>query len=83
MKASYAAAPYFPKDNLMKLVRHKRRRLLLSYSMWPVYIAGLFNILPYIVPYFDDWVPHWVVVLVLVLSPLGACIHQESLHADQ
>ncbi|MBB2699637.1 UNVERIFIED_ORG: hypothetical protein GGD58_004826 [Rhizobium pisi] len=38
----------------MKLIRNKRRVLTWSLSMWCVYLAGLFELLPYVVPYLDD-----------------------------
>lgn len=65
-----------------KLVPHKRRVLLRAYSMWAVYLSGALALAPYIVPYFDDYVPHWVSIAALLLSPLGAIIHQDNLHAD-
>jgi hypothetical protein len=63
----------------MLLVRNKGRRLMRSYAMWPVYIAQLLAIAPYIVPYLDDWIPRWASIAILMLSPLGYVIHQPNL----
>ncbi|NTG61848.1 hypothetical protein G6L45_16330 [Agrobacterium rhizogenes] len=66
----------------LKIVDRPGRALLLAYSMWPVYLAGLLGIAPYIVPYFDGIVPRWLVILILLLSPLGRIIDQGGIDAD-
>jgi hypothetical protein len=66
-----------------KLVRRPGRTLLLSFSMWPVYLAGLLGIAPYILPYLDGYIPHWLLIAILLLSPLGRVIDQGNLHADK
>ena len=55
----------------MRLVKHKRRVLTWSLALWPVYLAGLLGIAPYIVPFLDGWLPRWALVLILALSPFG------------
>ncbi|WP_081670333.1 hypothetical protein [Rhizobium leucaenae] len=66
-----------------KLVRKPGRVLAWSLSMWCVYIAGLLQIVPYIVPYLDGYIPHWASLVALLASPFGAIIYQGNLHADK
>ncbi|ANL52870.1 hypothetical protein [Rhizobium phaseoli] len=66
----------------MRLVKHKRRVLTWSFSMWCVYFAGLFELLPYIVPYLDDWIPKWLSILFLAASPIARLIHQPALEEN-
>jgi len=66
----------------MRFVKHKRRVLAWSLALWPVYIAGLLGIAPYIVPFLDGWLPRWSLVLILALSPLGRVIQQKNLQED-
>lgn len=66
----------------MRLVKNKRRVLTWSLALWPVYIAGLLGIAPYIVPFLDGWLPRWALVLILALSPLGRVIKQRNLKED-
>ena len=66
-----------------KLVSNPGRVLLRSLSMWCVYLAGLAEVVPYIVPYLDDYIPRWLSVVFLVLAPLARVIPQRKLHADQ
>lgn len=63
----------------MLFVKHKRRVLTWSLSMWCVYLAALFDLAPYIVPYLDDWIPKWVSILCLVASPVARLVHQPNL----
>lgn len=63
----------------MRLVKHKRRVLTWSLALWPVYIAGLLGIAPYIVPFLDGWLPRWLLIFILALSPLGRVIEQRNL----
>jgi hypothetical protein len=63
----------------MRLVKHKRRVLTWSLSMWCVYLAGLFEIAPYVVPYLDDWIPRWASIVILLASPVARLIHQPNL----
>jgi len=66
----------------MRFVKHKRRVLTWSLALWPVYIAGLLGIAPYIVPFLDGWLPRWALVLILALSPFGRVIEQKKLKED-
>ncbi|NTG48564.1 hypothetical protein G6M04_14320 [Agrobacterium rhizogenes] len=66
-----------------KLVPHPGRALLLALSMWPVYLAGLLAIVPYIAPYLDGYIPKWLLILILLLSPLGRIIDQGGIDADK
>ncbi|ANM09629.1 hypothetical protein B5K08_05955 [Rhizobium leguminosarum bv. trifolii] len=63
----------------MRLVKHKRRVLARSLSMWCVYAAGFLEVVPYIVPYLDDWIPKWLSILFLAASPIARLIHQPAL----
>ncbi|ANM12034.1 hypothetical protein [Rhizobium sp. N324] len=63
----------------MRLVKHKRRVLTWSLALWPVYIAGLLGILPYIVPFLDGYLPRWLLILILALSPFGRVVEQRKL----
>ncbi|KEC75482.1 hypothetical protein RLPCCGM1_c0859 [Rhizobium leguminosarum bv. phaseoli CCGM1] len=47
--------------------------------MWCVYAAGLLEVVPYIVPYLDDWIPKWLSILFLAASPIARLIHQPAL----
>lgn len=67
----------------MKLVPHWRRVLARSHAMRLVYIAGALEIIPYIVPYVDGFVPPWLSIAVLLLSPLGRVIDQGGIDADK
>jgi len=67
----------------LKLVPRPGRALLLALSMWPVYLAGLLAIAPYIVPYLDGYVPKWLLILILLLSPFGRIIDQGGIDADK
>lgn len=66
----------------MRLVKNKRRVLTWSLALWPVYIAGLLGIAPYIVPFLDGWVPRWLIISILALSPFGRVIKQRNLKED-
>lgn len=65
----------------MNLVSKPGRVLARSLSMWCVYISGLLEIVPYIVPYMDEWIPSWASILVLALSPFARIIAQRNLDA--
>lgn len=72
----------------MKLVNNWRRVLLRSYAMWCVYLAGLLDLIPNIVPFTADYIPTWASIALLALSPIVRIIHQHSLsgrgnNADQ
>ncbi|MBX4899172.1 DUF7940 domain-containing protein [Rhizobium bangladeshense] len=66
----------------MKLIRNRRRVLTWSLSMWCVYLAGLFELLPYVVPYLDDFIPKWLSAGILLMSPIARIIHQENLRDE-
>ncbi|MGV1793836.1 DUF7940 domain-containing protein [Rhizobium sp. A37_96] len=66
-----------------KLVPKPGRALWRAYSMWPVYVAGLLGLAPYVVPYLDGWIPRWLSIAILLLSPLGRIIDQGGIDADQ
>jgi hypothetical protein len=70
-------------DNLMTLVPHWRRVLLHAWSLWPVYLATLLEVALELFPYVADWLPWWVPILFLVLTPIFRVIKQEKLHAGQ
>lgn len=63
----------------MRLVKNKGRVLTWSLALWPVYIAGLLGIAPYIVPFLDGYIPRWMIIAILALSPLGRVIEQRKL----
>jgi hypothetical protein len=63
----------------MKLVDNWHRVLLRSYSMWCVYLAGLAEIIPSIVPFTAEYIPTWASIALLALSPLVRIIHQHSI----
>lgn len=65
----------------MNLVSKPGRVLARSLSMWCVYLAGLLELIPYIVPYLDAWIPSWASIVFLVLSPLARVIAQRNLNA--
>ncbi|MGZ9724252.1 DUF7940 domain-containing protein [Rhizobium miluonense] len=65
-----------------KLVPRPGRALWRAYSLWPVYVAALLGLAPQIVPYLDDYVPHWLSVAILCLSPIGRIIDQGGIDAD-
>ena len=66
-----------------KLVPRPGRALWRAYSMWPVYVAGILGLAPYVVPYLDGWIPRWLSIAILLLSPLGRIIDQGGIDADQ
>ncbi|MGV1757631.1 hypothetical protein ACQZ6F_17455 [Rhizobium sp. A22-96] len=67
----------------MKLVPKPGRALWRAYSMWPVYVAGLLGILPFVVLYLDGGIPRWLSIVILLLSPLGRVIDQGGIDTDQ
>lgn len=64
-------------------IRNPRRVLTRSLSMWCVYLAGLLELTPYIVPYLDGYVPHWLSFALLLASPIARIIDQGNLNADK
>ncbi|MEK1929746.1 MAG: hypothetical protein AAAC47_08145 [Pararhizobium sp.] len=60
-------------------IRNKRHVLTWSLSMWCVYLAGLLELAPYIVPYLDGYIPRWAAIACLVVSPLARIIDQGGL----
>lgn len=67
----------------MKLIPNAGRTLLRSSSIWCVYAAGAFEVVPEIIPYFADYLPRWLVILTLVLSIVFRVIPQKSLSGDR
>ena len=67
----------------MKIVPHWRRVLTRSLAMWLVYAAGALELIPYIIPYADAYLPHWLSIAVLLLSPVGRVIDQGGLDAPK
>lgn len=67
----------------MTLVPNWRRVLLHAWSLWPVYLVAGFELAAEVVPYLSDFLPRWLVVLILLLNPLLRIIRQGSLHASE
>ncbi len=67
----------------MIFVPHWRRVLLHAWSLWPVYLVAGLEIAAEVVPYLADFLPRWLVVLILLLNPLLRIIRQGSLHASE
>lgn len=67
----------------MTLVPHWRRVLLRAWSLWPVYLVAGFELAAEVVPYLSDFLPRWLVILILLLNPLLRIIRQGSLHASE
>ncbi|MBY3434810.1 hypothetical protein [Rhizobium laguerreae] len=63
----------------MKLVSNPGRVLVRSLSMWCIYAAGLAEIIPYIVPYLDAFIPTWLSIALLLASPLLRVVDQGGL----
>lgn len=62
------------------LVPHWRRVLVRSLSLWCVYLAGAFELAPYIVPYLDGYIPPWLSIVLLLLSVPARVIDQRLSH---
>lgn len=60
-------------------VRNKKKILLKALSMWCVYMAGLAELIPYIVPYLDAFIPQWVSLALLIAAPVARIIKQDDL----
>ena len=60
----------------MNIVPHRRRVLTRSLAMWLVYAAGALELIPHLIAYANDYLPHWLSIAVLLLSPLGRVIDQ-------
>lgn len=67
----------------MTLVHNWPRVLLRASSLWPVYLSLFLDLAVEMVPYLADWLPWWVPIVILVLTPFFRIIRQERLHADQ
>jgi hypothetical protein len=67
----------------LKIVPRWRRVLVLSLSLWAIYLSGFFAILPFVVPYLDGVIPRWLSIGALLLSPLGRIIDQGGIDADK
>lgn len=65
------------------LVPNWRRVLLRASSLWPVYLASALELAVEFVPYVADLLPRWVLLILLLLTPVFRIIRQEKLHADQ
>jgi len=65
----------------MNIISRPGRVLARSLSMWCVYLAGLLELAPYIVPYLDAWIPNWLSIVFLMISPLARIIAQGNLDA--
>jgi hypothetical protein len=63
----------------MKLVSNPWRVLARSYALWCVYGAGLAEIVPYVVPYLDAYIPTWLSIALLLASPFLRVIDQGGL----
>lgn len=60
----------------MKLIPNARGVLLRSLALWCVYLSGLCEVLPYMVPYLDGYIPSWLSTVFIALSPIGRVIDQ-------
>lgn len=67
----------------MTLVSNWPRILLRASSLWPVYVSLLLDLAVELVPYLGDWLPWWVPIAILILTPIFRIIRQERLHAGQ
>jgi hypothetical protein len=67
----------------MKFIRNKRRVLTRSLSMYCVYLAGLLEVAPYIVPYLDSYIPRWLSIAFLLAAPFARVIDQGNLNANK
>lgn len=61
----------------------RRRVLTRSLSNWCIYLAGLLQLTPYIVPFLPRWVPWWGSVALIALAPFARIIDYGNLHADK
>lgn len=63
----------------MKMIPNPGRALARSYAMWCVYLSGLLQLLPAIVPYVAGYIPPWASLVLMLLAPLGYVIAQPSI----
>lgn len=67
----------------MKLIPNAGRTLLRSWTLWLVYLAGLLDVLPYVVPYLDDYLPPWLSIACLLAAPLARIVYQPSISGEK
>jgi hypothetical protein len=67
----------------MALVPHWRRVLWRASSLWTVYISGFLEWAIQVLPYVADWLPWWVPLAILALTPIARIIEQRSIHARE
>lgn len=67
------------------LIKDWDKALLWSWSMWCVYASFACDLVPYAIPYLDNYIPSWLSVALLMLSPLLRVFKQKKVrrHADQ
>ncbi|ABC89917.1 hypothetical protein CO659_20900 [Rhizobium sp. S9] len=66
----------------MKLIRNKRRGAHVV-AVHVVRLLGLLELLPYVVPHLDDFIPKWLSIGILLMSPIARVIHQKNLKDEQ
>ncbi|MGG7578869.1 hypothetical protein [Rhizobium sp. Nf11,1] len=43
----------------------------------------MLELLPYVVPHLDDFIPKWLSIGILLMSPIARVIHQKNLKDEQ
>lgn len=67
----------------MKLVENWQAVVKRAWSMWLIAVATLLQVLEIIVPEYDDVLPKWSVIAVLVAAFFARLIKQKSVSGDK
>jgi len=67
----------------IQLIPNWRQVLKRAWSVWCIYLAGALEILPYIVPYLDEWIPRWLSIVVLLVAPIARILEQRNVDAGK
>ncbi|KWV42143.1 hypothetical protein AS026_21275 [Rhizobium altiplani] len=67
----------------MKLIDRPWRVLTRSLALWCVYLSGLLEMAPSILPYLDGYIPRWLSLAFLMAAPIARVIDQGNLNANK